>query len=232
MNQSEFASRLQQLQINFTSQASDAFYRYYELLAEWNEKMNLTAITALEDVYDKHFYDCVLPAIRLSLTKGKLCDVGAGAGFPSIPMKILFPELEVTIVEPLQKRCVFLQELVHQLDLQQVQIVNARAEEFAQEHRESFDVVSARAVANLQMLSELCIPLVKVNGIFLAMKGSSGQEEAKQAAKATALLGCKLEHIDEEKVGDHTHVNLVYRKITKTPSQYPRMFAKIKKNPL
>lgn len=232
MNQKEFAQSLQQLQIDLSKQAEDAFYRYYELLVEWNEKMNLTAITTLEDVYDKHFYDSVLPAIRLSLQQENLCDVGAGAGFPSIPMKLLFPEITVTIVEPLQKRCLFLEELVRQLNLKNVHIIHARAEEFAKDNRESFDIVTARAVANLQMLSELCIPLVKVNGIFLSMKGSSGQEEAKQASNATAVLGCKLERIDEEKVGDHTHVNLVYRKVKETPKQYPRMFAKIKKSPL
>lgn len=232
MNAQEFREKCKLHNVELTSLQEEQFTQYFHLLVEWNEKMNLTAITKLEDVYAKHFYDSILPAIHLQLDSGSLCDVGAGAGFPSIPMKILFPDLHVTILEPLQKRCVFLNELIKHLGITDVTIENARAEEYGKTHRESFDIVSARAVANLTMLAELCIPMVKKQGIFLSMKGSSGLEEAVAASKAIATLGCQLETTYEDKVADHTHINLVYRKIKETPSKYPRMFAQIKKNPL
>lgn len=232
MDQQEFVDACAQHQVVLTKTQEAQFEQYYQLLVEWNEKMNLTAITDRPGVYAKHFYDSVLPAMRLGLNAGSLCDVGAGAGFPSIPMKIVFPALHITILEPLQKRCVFLTELVSQLKLENVTIHNVRAEEYGKANRECFDVVSARAVANLSMLAELCIPLVKKQGIFLSMKGSSGMEEATAAKQAIALLGCELETSFEEQVGDHTHINLVYRKVKETPRKYPRIFAQIKKNPL
>lgn len=207
------------------------FQKYADLLREWNEKMNLTAITEMHEIYTKHFLDCILPSFSVEM-KGSLCDVGAGAGFPSIPLKIAYPELEVTIVEPLQKRCTFLKHLIKELGLKNVTIENKRSEDYAKEARESFDIVSARAVANLTMLSELCIPLVKKDGIFLAMKGSSGLEELESAKYAVSILGCKLRHVDEYELDDAKRMNLIFDKVKKTPAKYPRMFAKIKKEPL
>ena len=198
------------------------FQKYADLLREWNEKMNLTAITEMHEIYVKHFLDCILPSFSVEM-KGSLCDVGAGAGFPSIPLKIAYPHLEVTIVEPLQKRCTFLKHLT---------IENKRSEDFAKEARESFDIVSARAVANLTMLSELCVPLVKKEGIFLAMKGASGNEEMKSAQFALDVLGCKLKCVDEYELDGAKRINLVFDKVKKTPIKYPRIFAKIKKEPL
>lgn len=207
------------------------FQKYADLLREWNEKMNLTAITEMHEIYVKHFLDCILPSFSVEM-KGSLCDVGAGAGFPSIPLKIAYPHLEVTIVEPLQKRCTFLKHLVKELGLENVTIENKRSEDFAKEARESFDIVSARAVANLTMLSELCVPLVKKEGIFLAMKGASGNEEMKSAQFALDVLGCKLKCVDEYELDGAKRINLVFDKVKKTPMKYPRMFAKIKKEPL
>lgn len=207
------------------------FQKYADLLREWNEKMNLTAITQIDEIYTKHFLDCILPSFTVEM-KGSLCDVGAGAGFPSIPLKIAYPDLKVTIVEPLAKRCTFLKCLVKELGLKDVTIENKRSEDYAKEARESFDIVSARAVANLTMLSELCIPLVKKDGIFLAMKGASGNEEMDLANFAIATLGCKLNHIDEYDLDGAKRINLVFDKVKKTPMKYPRMFAKIKKEPL
>lgn len=207
------------------------FRNYADLLLEWNTKMNLTAITKKEEIYVKHFLDCIMPSLYTDF-KGSLCDVGAGAGFPGIPLKIVYPELKITILEPLHKRCLFLAALIEKLMLENVEILNVRAEDHAKTHREIYDVVTARAVANLTMLSELCIPLIKVDGIFLAMKGSNGLAELDAAEYAIKQLGCTLLKEDCYELDDAKRVNFVFQKSKKTPSKYPRMFAKIKKEPL
>jgi len=208
------------------------FIRYAVMLKEWNEKMNLTGITELEEVLDKHFFDSLLPFFSLNL-KGTLCDVGAGAGFPSVPLKIAYPDLEITILEPLAKRITFLNAVIDDLGLKKIQCYHERAEDYAKDHRESFDYVTARAVANLPMLAELCVPLVKKDGLFVAMKGSSGLEEDLQAAFAMSCLGAKLNKQEIRHLSDgSTRINLFYLKVKNTPKQYPRPFAKIKKNPL
>ena len=208
------------------------FAMYAAMLLEWNQKMNLTAITDMDEIYEKHFLDSILPSFDVKL-KGTFCDVGAGAGFPSIPLKIVYPDLEITIVETLGKRITFLEALCHQLKLNNVHCVHARAEDYAKEHRESFDIVSARAVANLPMLSELCIPLVKLNGTFLALKGANGDEEYENAKHAIEILGCRLAQRDEKTLSDGSkRINFGFAKVKKTPKCYPRAFAKIKKNPL
>lgn len=234
MNKIEFKEKMAAANAAITDTMLEQYTRYAALLKEWNEKMNLSAIIEEEEVFALHFYDSVLGFAKISNKEEikNFADVGAGAGFPSLPIKIAFPHLEITIIEPLAKRCTFLKEVVKELGLEKVNIVNARAEDFAIEHRESFDLVSARAVANLNMLSELCIPLVKEHGLFMAMKGSSGMQENESAKDALRILGVKLENVCEEHVGEHTHINLYYRKIAKTPKKYPRAFAKIKKNPL
>lgn len=208
------------------------FETYADMLVEWNNKMNLTAITQIDEIYEKHFLDSILPSFDVKL-EGTLCDVGAGAGFPSIPLKIIYPSLKVTIVETLQKRITFLTALCNALELEGVTLEHARAEDYAKTHRESFDIVSARAVANLSMLSELCIPLVRKDGIFLAMKGANGEEELKKAQKAYTLLGCQLEAGFESNLSDGAmRINYVFRKTKATPAKYPRAFAAIKKSPL
>ncbi|MEG0526799.1 MAG: 16S rRNA (guanine(527)-N(7))-methyltransferase RsmG [Longicatena sp.] len=208
------------------------FQDYAEMLVEWNQKMNLTAITDIDEIYEKHFLDSLLPSFEMTM-QGTFCDVGAGAGFPSIPLKIIYPELKVTIVETLGKRITFLEALCKKLNLSDVACVHARAEEYAKDHRESFDVVSARAVANLTMLSELCIPLVKKGGSFLALKGANGDEEYALAEKAIQILGCKLKKRDEKELADGSkRVNFEFEKVKSTPMKYPRAFAQIKKNPL
>ena len=208
------------------------FADYADMLIEWNQKMNLTAITDLDEIYEKHFLDSVLPSFDVKL-EGSFCDVGAGAGFPSIPLKIVYPDLKITIVETLAKRISFLEALCDKLGLKDVVCVHARAEEYAKDHRESYDIVSARAVANLTMLSELCIPLVRQHGIFLALKGANAQEEFERAAKAISLLGCKEVQRDEKQLSDGSRrINFVFEKVKSTPKKYPRAFAQIKKNPL
>lgn len=208
------------------------FSDYATILIEWNQKMNLTAIHDIDEIYEKHFLDSIVPSFDTKI-EGCFCDVGAGAGFPSIPLKIVYPQLQVTIVETLGKRITFLNALCEKLGFDDVKCVHARAEEYAIEHRESFDIVSARAVANLRMLSELCIPLVKPQGIFLALKGANGDEEYKVAKQAIQLLGCNLKQRDEKQLSDGSRrVNFVFEKIKETPKKYPRAFAQIKKNPL
>lgn len=232
MTEKQFIEKLAQEGIVLSERQIQQFADYARLLVEWNEKMNLTAITALEEIYEKHFYDCLL-LHRLVKLEGSLCDVGAGAGFPSIPCKIAFPQLQVTIIEPLGKRCVFLRELCKELQLENVTILNERAEDVAKNSLERFDIVTARAVANLRVLSELCVPLVKVNGYFATMKGANGLEEKQEATKAMSILGAKFEKEDIVCLSDGANrVNILYKKVKETPKGYPRMYAKIKKNPL
>lgn len=228
----DFFDALGKQGIVLNDQQQQQFDEYAQMLVEWNKKMNLTAITEIDEIYEKHFLDSLLPSFDMEIN-GSFCDVGAGAGFPSIPLKIVYPQLKVTIVETLGKRITFLNALCEKLGLKDVVLVHARAEDYAKEHRESFDIVSARAVANLPMLSELCIPLVKLNGTFLALKGASGDKEYENAKHAIETLGCKLKQRDEKALSDGSkRINFGFVKVKKTPKAYPRAFAKIKKNPL
>lgn len=234
MIQQDFIQRLQAKGIELSSKQRQQFEMYEQLLIEWNEKMNLTAIVDAEEVYLKHFYDSLTLSFDMALKNQSLCDVGAGAGFPSIPLKIIYPDLKVTIVDSLNKRIVFLQHLVEQLQLKDVFLFACRAEEFALTHRESFDIVSARAVARLNILDELCLPLVKEQGWFIALKGKKAKEELVEARQGIALLGGKVEktvsfYLQEN--DDERH-NIYIHKVKKTPSKYPRRYALIKKNPL
>lgn len=228
----EFFKVMQEQGLTISNRQKEQFEAYAEMLVEWNQKMNLTAITDEDEIYEKHFLDSILPSFDIKI-EGSFCDVGAGAGFPSIPLKIMYPQLQVTIVETLGKRITFLNALCEKLQLNDVVCVHARAEDYAKEHRESFDFVSARAVANLPMLSELCIPLVKLNGYFIAMKGANGEEELKLAEKAITVLGCKELQRNLKQLSDGSkRVNFVFEKVKPTPKKYPRAFAQIKKNPL
>lgn len=228
----DFFHVMQEQGITLSEWQKQQFSIYKDMLVEWNQKMNLTAIVDEDEIYEKHFLDSILPSFDINI-KGSFCDVGAGAGFPSIPLKIVYPELKITIVETLGKRVTFLKALCEALQLDDVACVHARAEDYAKQYRESFDFVSARAVANLPVLSELCIPLVKMNGYFIAMKGANGEEEAQLAQKAITTLGCKEIQRNFKQLSDGSkRVNFVYQKIKYTPNKYPRAFAKIKKNPL
>lgn len=230
--QETFYDTLSQHGVELSDRQKQQFDVYAKMLVEWNEKMNLTAITKPEEIYEKHFLDSILPSFAFNIS-GSLCDVGAGAGFPSIPLKIVYPELSVTIIETLGKRVTFLNELVKALELTNVTCIHARAEEAAADFRESFDHATARAVANLPMLCELCIPFVKVGGSFIAMKGASGHEEVEDAKKAIRVLGCELKNSSDVYLSDGSmRVNVEFVKVKSTPKQYPRAYAKIKKSPL
>lgn len=226
----KFKSQLKQHGIDLSEQQLAQFRCYAKMLVEWNEKMNLTNITALDEIYEKHFYDSILPSFDIQFT-GSCCDVGAGAGFPSIPLKIVYPHLQVTIIETLGKRVTFLNELCQALGIEAT-CLHARAEECVA-LRESFDIVTARAVANMPMLCELCIPLVKVGGTFVVMKGASGLEEYEESKKALRVLGCQCVNTFTHFLSDDSkRINFECAKVFHTPKQYPRAFAKIKKSPL
>lgn len=236
----EFKTILQQQNIELTAKQQEQFATYFQLLVEWNQKVNLTAITAEEEVYLKHFYDSLVPAFdvpELREQAASLCDVGAGAGFPSLPLKIIFPTLQVTIVDSLNKRIKFLEELVAALGLTDVTLVHARAEDFGAKKspaRESFDVVTARAVANLPVLTELCLPLVKVGGKFVALKAQKAEEELGKAQYAIQTLGGKLEAdfettLPEDNEQRHT---IVIAKQKTSPKKYPRKAGTPAKLPL
>ena len=214
--------------------AAPSLLRFGELLLEKNKVMNLTAITDPEDVASLHFLDSAA-LLTLADLKGKtVVDVGTGAGFPGMPMKILEPSIQLTLLDSLGKRITFLQEVCDNLGLTDVQCVHARAEEFAAEHRQSFDFAVSRAVANLSVLGELCLPLVKTGGYFLSMKSVESGQELEAAKKAIQILGGRVERTADYQIPgtDVTHRVIFIKKIAETPKKYPRPFAKIKKNPL
>ena len=234
MNIDTFIEQLKLKGIELNDQQLKQFEKYYELLVEWNEKMNLTNITNKEDVYLKHFYDSLTLSFFHPLTNQHVCDIGAGAGFPSIPLKIVYPNIKVTIVDSLNKRIVFLNKLIEELQLENVEAIASRAEEYALDHREAFDIVSARAVARLNILDELCLPLTKVGGYFITLKGAQGSLELEECRQGISKLGGKVEDIQAFTLPGHDdqRVNIYIKKVNKTPIKYPRMFAKIKKSPL
>jgi 16S rRNA (guanine527-N7)-methyltransferase len=237
MDTAQFHTMLEEKGISLSSQALAQFERYYELLIEWNEKMNLTAITDKPSVYLKHFFDSLSPAFYYDFSQSlSICDVGAGAGFPSVPLKICFPHLKLSIVDSLQKRITFLQHLAAELGLTDVAFYHDRAETFGRkkEFRESFDIVIARAVARMPVLSELCLPLVKVNGTFIAMKAASAQEELEQGRKAIDVLGGEISAIERFMLPiEQSERTIIFiQKVRSTPKKYPRKPGMPNKQPI
>lgn len=232
-----FYQTLAEQGFELTDQQKDQFQRYFQLLVEWNEKINLTAITAEDEVYLKHFYDSLAPILQGHLKNEPiaLLDIGAGAGFPSLPMKILFPQLEVTIIDSLNKRIQFLHLLAEELGLKGVHFYHGRAEDFAQDKlfRAQFDLVTARAVARMQVLSELTIPFLKVDGRLIALKASSAEDEVKQAKNALNLLFAKvLENVDYQLPNGDPRTLTIVEKKKETPNKYPRKAGVPNKRPL
>jgi len=207
--------------------------RYYELLVEWNEKMNLTAITDEFSVATKHFLDS-LSAISTGYVKGKTIDVGCGAGFPGLVLKIAKPEIELTLLDSLNKRINFLNAVCEDLGIKNVTTVHSRAEDEARRMREKFDTVVSRAVANMTVLSELCIPFLKVGGRFLALKGPLAEEELGNAERAIHILGGEVEGIIEADIPytELSHKIIIVKKVRHTPMQYPRKAGIVTKNPI
>ena len=219
----------------FTQQQLDAFDTYGEMLRDWNTRMNLTAILEPQDMAVKHFLDSVLPLKVYDIPQNaRLIDVGTGAGFPSVPMKVVRPDLQVTLLDSLNKRITFLNALCQGLELP-CEAIHARAEEAGRKPqlREQFDVATARAVAHLRELSEYCLPFVKVGGVFLALKGGDCQQELQEAQEAIRLLGGQVERVEPLQLPlDNRRTVIVIRKRSQTLSKYPRPSAKIAKFPL
>lgn len=213
---------------------NEKFKLYYNFLIQENEKYNLTNITNEEEAYIKHFYDSIQIENAVNLNSiTSLCDVGSGAGFPSIPLKIVYPHLHITIIEPTLKRCNFLKQLVELLQLENVVIINDRAENM-KELRNSFDIVCARAVASMPILLELCVPMVKVNGLFVSLKGSSFHEEMLLSKNAIKLLDVEVNKIYEYQLLNNygSHSIILFNKKKETNLKYPRNYSMIKKKPL
>lgn len=209
------------------------FETFFNLLVEWNKKMNLTSIIDLEEVITKHFLDSVLP--KDFLREGSLViDIGCGAGFPSIPLKIIRPDIKLTLVDSVRKKLNFVQEVVQQLELKEVSIIHSRAEElaFSKIHREKFDICVSRAVAELNVLSEYCLPFIKINGYFLAYKAQSAEEELFNAEKAIKILGGKVEKIQTFNFEKLSRKIIFIKKCFPTPLNFPRDKNMPRRNPL
>lgn len=222
-----FLRGLEELQIALTNEQLQAFLIYYEMLVEKNKVMNLTAITEYEDVVEKHFLDSLSLVKTVSLSgKRTVLDLGTGAGFPGIPLKIAFPKLHIVLMDSLNKRVRFLEEVIGRLELKNICAVHGRAEEMGRkpEYREHFDLCVSRAVANLASLSEYCIPFVKKEGFFISYKSGEVEEELEQAEKAIKVLGGRLREVSKFQL-PNTEMGrslVVIEKVKSTPKAYPR----------
>lgn len=234
MNQSRFIEEIKKLKIEITDKQLKDLRIYYEMLIEYNKKMNLTGITEKEQVYLKHFYDSLTIMKIIDLNEQEtLCDIGTGAGFPGMVLKIVFPKLKVTLVDSLNKRVEFLKDVKNKLNLENLEIIHSRAEEFAKENIEKFDVVTARAVAHLSILLEYSLPMIKINKYFIAMKGNI-KEELEESKNALKILNSKLEKVIEFKLPIEESIRNLVKiiKISKTNNKYPRKYSEIKKKKL
>ncbi len=232
-----FEQALSDWSIKLEKRQKCQFIRYYELLTQWNQYMNLTAITEFEEVLKKHFLDSLSLAAFLDMGQvGNLLDVGTGAGFPGIPLKIMFPHVKLTLLDSLKKRITFLEEVTKELKLEDTDAVHGRAEDLARQDtmRASYDLCVSRAVANLSTLSEYCIPFVKRGGIFAAYKSERAMEELPSAERAVGLLGAKIEEKKDFILpfSDLKRTILLIRKIKETPPAFPRKAGLPSKEPL
>ena len=228
------ADGFEKLGISADANAISRFRVYFEYLEEINKVMNLTAISGEEDVVRLHFLDCAAVLREADVKNKRIIDVGTGAGFPGLALKIVCPDMKLTLLDSLDKRINFLKDTCAKLGFDDVECIHARAEEAPKEYRESFDFAFSRAVARLNLLCELCLPMVKVGGTFMAMKGPDFEEELNEAKKSISLLGGKVEKCVTYTIPDTdvTHSLLVIRKLKPTPPKYPRRWAQIKKQPL
>ena len=233
---SEFLEKaLQKSQIEIPADKYDSFEKYFNLLVEWNEKINLTAITKADEVAVKHFEDSLAVFKYVNIkNNAKIIDVGTGAGFPGIPLKIARDDLNLTLLDSLNKRLVFLQTVCDELNIE-AETVHSRAEEGSRKskYRDSYDYAFSRAVAQLNLLTELCLPYIKKGGYFIALKGPDATEEIENAKKSIGILGGKIKDVIEYNISDNSGRTLVIiEKVKNTPDKYPRHGSKLKSNPL
>lgn len=232
----KFEEILKEYNIDINPEQINQFEIYKKLLLEWNEKINITRITEAQEIYIKHFLDS-LTLINTGLIKeGKsLIDIGTGGGFPGLPLKIMYPGLKISLMDSLNKRIIFLQEVIKELNLKNIEAVRGRAEEYGrkEDYREKFDLVTNRALANMSSLAEYSLPFVKKSGYFIAMKGSEYKEEVKEAKNAIDILGGKIVDIKEIRLpGEILHSLIIVEKIRETPKKYPRAGGKPRTKPL
>lgn len=235
MEKQEFIEEMAKYDLKLNVEQTEQFFKYMDLLLEWNEKMNLTAITEPKEVILKHFVDSLTISKYID-ENSKVIDVGTGAGFPGIPLKIAKPFTDITLLDSLNKRLNFLNEVINQLNLKKIQTQHYRVEEAGQnkQFREMFDIATSRAVANLRVLSEYMLPLVKVGGKCIAMKGSEIEQELEESEKAISILGGKIESV-EKLVLPGTDMNrniVIIEKIKPTPQKYPRKPGTPSKEPI
>ena len=231
MNIKTFINELQKLNISPTKEQLKQLETYAKMLLEYNKKFNLTAITKQEDIYLKHFYDSLTITKEIDLDQElKVLDIGTGAGFPGIVLKIFFPKLDLILLDSNNKKISFLNEVIKELGLKKIKCIHGRAEELPTNYREYFDIVTSRAVANLRVLTELSIPYLKVNGYFISLKGKA-EEEIKEAESTLKVLNCEIEKIDKFILPDQVSERAIIkiRKEKETPDIYPRKYDKIKK---
>ncbi len=230
MNKEQFINELKKININISVDTLSKLDEYYHILVEENSKYNLTAITEESQVYLKHFYDSLCIVKIIGLNNKHLLDIGTGAGFPGLVLKIVFPDLKVDLMDSTNKKCLFLQKVIEKLKLKDINVINARAEEFAKENREKYDIVTSRAVAPLKHLLEYCIPTLKVNGNFISLK-SNINEELKNIDNYYKKLFLTKEEIIKYELPYELSLRTLY-KVTKnkvTPLTYPRLYSQIKK---
>ena len=234
MLQEVLSSGFEELNIDCGIESLSKLRVYYDFLEESNKVMNLTAISGEDNVAKLHFLDSAALLSMADFSGKKVLDVGTGAGFPGMVLKIVDPSIKMTLMESLEKRVNFLRSLCEKLGIKDVDCIRSRAEEAPAEFRESFDIVTSRAVAKLAYLSELCIPFVKVGGLFIAMKGPAGAEELQEARRGINVLGAEyVKTVSYPIPGTDKHHNaLIFKKVADTPEKYPRRWAQIKKQPL
>lgn len=231
----KFRNSMKSIGIELTDSQLNAFETYYDMLIDRNKVMNLTAITEFDEVMDKHFLDSVYLFRYIKLEADyKLIDIGTGAGFPGIPLKIVFPELKITLLDSLNKRVGFLNDLIEELNLNDIEAIHGRAEDIARNkaYRASYDIAVSRAVANLSTLSEYCLPFVKIGGKFVSYKSGDCADEVDNAKAAIHLLGGKINKIDEFSYSNNSRSFIVIDKVMNTSNKYPRKAGLPSKKPL
>jgi 16S rRNA (guanine527-N7)-methyltransferase len=219
---------------NFSEEMKSKLQKFMDLVLKENEVMNLTAITDHDEFIDKHFYDSLLPTEVVDFNNKNIIDIGSGAGFPGIPLAITFPNSKITLLDPMNKRCIFLKKVVTELDLKNVTVICKRAEDIDSLSRECYDIVTARAVTNLRVLLELTLPYLKNNGLLVAYKGIKYQDEINEANNALKTLNSKVKLIQNRKlpISKEDRFNIIIVKEKNIDKKFPRDFSQIKKNPL